>query len=114
MSDPPCDRGVNQPLDTRRHELFVNILPKSVSFTAMLNRRVQSPGLECRVAIWRKSPNEMLQLAIEPLDESPDAILEEVVSGPTSIVVQFTTAATIVGELESLEQEYALSRSHTS
>jgi hypothetical protein len=105
MIDAADSPGAPGALDSRRYELFVNVLPRCPAFAAMLVQRVRSAAFEGRIGVARKSAGELLQIAAEPLDEAPDAILEEVVCGPTSAVLQFTTAAAIVAELASLEEE---------
>ena len=112
MVDPADTRVAAGALDSRRYELFVNVLPKCPAFAAMLIRRVQTAAIDGRIGVARKSAGELLQIAAEPLDEAPDAILEEVVCGPTSAVLQFTTAAAIVAELASLEDECARTSCH--
>jgi hypothetical protein len=87
---------------TRQYSLFVHESRQHDYLASLLRQRIVVSGLQEVLHIERKSSEEMARLAIDAVDGTADVILERIIAGPTTVVIQFTTVDTILAELDEV------------
>lgn len=90
----------------RQYSLFVDASAQCDAIASSMERRIATSRLRGTLRVERKPPEEMTQLTLEPDDAATEVILERVVAGATSVVIQFTTIEAILAELESLDASW--------
>ena len=90
-------------LDGRRYYLFVKSALEFGDFAVELLRRIVASKLRDSIEIEVKSAKEMETLAPDAGADVPEVILEEVIAGPTSVILDFVTPNEIRTELAKLE-----------
>jgi len=92
-------------LDASQYTLFINADLTRNDFACEVIQRVALNQLQDRVAIRQQSDKEM-QACAAGSDSHPCAvILEEVIAGSTSVILDFVTREDILAELDSLSTD---------
>jgi len=90
-------------LDSKRYYLFLKSAPEFGDFASELLQRIAGHKLQDRIEIEEKSAKEMEAFVPDAGSDIPNVILEEVIAGPTSVILDFVTPNEIRTELAKLE-----------
>ncbi len=90
-------------VDGRRYYLFLKSAPEFGDFACELLRRIAGSKLQSRIEIEEKPAKEMETFVPDGGSDIPEAILEEVIAGPSSLILDFVTPDEIRAELTRLE-----------
>jgi hypothetical protein len=88
---------------TRQYSLFVHASRQHDHLASLLRQRIAASPLQEPLRIERKSSEEMALLALDAADRTAEVILERIIAGSTTVVIQFTTLDTVLAELDAVE-----------